>query len=114
MARSCLGLTATGRCPKATSVELRKVIIDPTHCFSRLSTEGHLAIEDFADSHAVRQTPIENSHALPPESGRAVRKNAGPCKNVLVKLNHLYMHQLGLSNLSYLSRIVAQPPQSSV
>ena len=28
-----------------------------------------------------------------PERGRVVRKNAGPCKNGRVKLNHLHMHQ---------------------
>ena len=32
----------------------------------------------------------------PAEHGRAVRKNAGPCKNGRVKLNHLYISSLTL------------------
>ena len=46
----------------------------------------------------------------PPERGRDVRKNAGPCKNCSVKLKSTYAP--GLSTRSNLSHIVSQPPPS--
>ena len=38
---------------------------------------------------AYHPSPGDN----PSQRGRAVQKNAGPCKNGRAKLNHLHMHQ---------------------